>query len=115
MDTFVDSSWYFFRHCSPHAEDAPFHTPDVERWMPVTQYTGGINHAVLHLLYSRYCDDGRGVRIGDLRTRLRDVRVPTELGAATASSVSSSSRDVTMLQTVWSNEPAGRRRREGAT
>ena len=54
LDTFNCSSWYYFRYCDPHNDKKPFDKEKVKKWMPVDQYIGGIEHAILHLLYSRF-------------------------------------------------------------
>jgi leucyl-tRNA synthetase len=54
MDTFIDSSWYFYRYCDAHNSNAPFDSAKIAYWFPIDQYIGGVEHAILHLIYSRF-------------------------------------------------------------
>ena len=72
MDTFIDSSWYFFRYTDPHNDRAPFDPALAKYWFPIDQYIGGIEHAILHLIYSRFfCKVMRDLGLVELREPVR--------------------------------------------
>jgi leucyl-tRNA synthetase len=72
MDTFVDSAWYFLRFCDPWTADGPFSRQAVKRWMPVDQYIGGVEHAILHLMYARFFTKA----LADLEIAPEELREP---------------------------------------
>jgi len=72
MDTFIDSSWYFFRYTDPHNDRAPFDPKLAHYWFPIDQYIGGIEHAILHLIYSRFfCKVMRDLKLVEIREPVR--------------------------------------------
>ena len=81
MDTFVDSSWYFLRFCSPGRDDVPFDPADVAQWVPVEQYVGGVTHAILHLLYARFFTKVlRDLGMVDVRRAVHAAAEPGQVG-----------------------------------
>ena len=72
MDTFIDSSWYFFRYTDPHNDRAPFDPALARYWFPIDQYIGGIEHAILHLIYARFfCKVMRDLKLVEIREPVR--------------------------------------------
>jgi leucyl-tRNA synthetase len=84
MDTFIDSSWYFYRYCDAHNDKAPFDSAKIAYWFEIDQYIGGVEHAILHLIYSRFFTkvmrDIGVIRNSEPARRLQDVQKQGQRG-----------------------------------